>query len=762
MIRLIGTELYKLWMKKSFLVVVFLLAVANVFFLWHDNAGESGEIPASAYRKMTENMSGMTMEEKDDYLKRCKNRLQIIASEGVSEESLIFTNDVNSESRFLSEIQKEFEEVNGYGEFLESVLNKADQLSQISIFQSDDDETSYNQKCIDMDKETYSKLTDIETDYEPQKGLMTALSFDFTDKILLIFMMFLSFVLIYDEKNQGLLRLIGVTPGGRVKTGAAKFAAQSLSLAFMVCMLYGVNLGICARLYGLGDLSRSLQSVPDLMHSTWQISVTGYLGLFLLAKCAAAIIIGLLTALMVLWLQHMISGFLAVFAFLAVGELAYHHISAVSSIGAIKYLNLSALADTNDLLGTPQFLNFFDHPFRKAGVEAVLAMILFVLLLTLFMVKFRTCAEHKRNSGKLLRVKWDAYLGRPWTRLFHFEIYKHMALLGGLAVSLVYLGMTAYQTHAASYYVGTQEYYFRQYTQAVEGRFTEEKYETLLKLSEDFDVLYALETAYDQGAVSADTYASAEAAYGNLALQKKIFEEVIEDRIGYLETRPDAQIVYESGYRLLFDLDDLNDLSQMLYLFVFVIVSCCGIFALEKQTGMSSVVLTTPLGRRKTFCKKLGTAAVISILYSGISLIPMIVWAMRDYGIANFNAPLQSIHVYGSVPAWIKIWMLMAFLYLCRCLCVFVVSVLTCWLSQRFEHMVTAAFMSLVLMCLFPFLALFGIDEMSWMSMYPLFHLASMSVKGDVYRISWLYLPVVTAFVTVLAADLRRLFVQER
>ena len=98
---------------------------------------------------------------------------------------------------------------------LEGVQAKAAQLAGISIFQND--ETGYDLKNIEVTAEVYAGLGATPIDYYPQKGLYTAISYAFTDLILLASMLVLALLLVRQERDSGLLSLVRSLPGGGCK-----------------------------------------------------------------------------------------------------------------------------------------------------------------------------------------------------------------------------------------------------------------------------------------------------------------------------------------------------------------------------------------------------------------------------------------------------------------------------------------------------------------------------------------------------------------
>ncbi|MBN3028347.1 hypothetical protein JXX19_18265, partial [Ruthenibacterium lactatiformans] len=86
------------------------------------------------------------------------------------------------------------------------------------------------------------------------------------------------------------------------------------SLAVVLACLYGVNLLYCGGLYGLGPLNRSIQSVPQLMRSTWKLTVGQYLFCFFLTKWLAAFICGIWVMLAMLFARRLFTGALGALA----------------------------------------------------------------------------------------------------------------------------------------------------------------------------------------------------------------------------------------------------------------------------------------------------------------------------------------------------------------------------------------------------------------------------------------------------------------
>ena len=115
----------------------------------------------------------------------------------------LYTDSLSLDYALLSQLVSEYDTVAGYGDFLDSVQTKAGQLAGISIFQND--ETGYDLKNIEVTAAVCAGLGETAIDYYPQKGLYTAISYAFTDLILLVSMLVQALLLVRQERDSDAL-----------------------------------------------------------------------------------------------------------------------------------------------------------------------------------------------------------------------------------------------------------------------------------------------------------------------------------------------------------------------------------------------------------------------------------------------------------------------------------------------------------------------------------------------------------------------------
>ena len=235
---LLTAELRKVWGNRVFPMLLAVLVTANLLLLWMGTRPTSNQPPAAAYRAVGADLAalGSDMAAKGDLLHskldetesllRLENYFRdsaygnSVIQQNYREENAalfdqyeqmyrdksytLYTDSLTMEYRLLTQLVNEYDTVAGYTDFLESVQTKAGQLAGISIFQND--ETGYDLKNIEVTAAVYAGLGETAIDYYPQKGLYTAISYAFTDLILLASMLVLALLVKLDSPGPALFK----------------------------------------------------------------------------------------------------------------------------------------------------------------------------------------------------------------------------------------------------------------------------------------------------------------------------------------------------------------------------------------------------------------------------------------------------------------------------------------------------------------------------------------------------------------------------
>lgn len=737
---LFWAELRKVWGNRLFPLLLAVLAAANLLLLWMGTRPTAGQPSAAAYRAVGAQLDGLTMEEKGAYLHgkyteieslvkiggfyrdiayagssylqayRDENAAMFDAYEQEYKDKsyTLFTDDLNTEYRLFNQLQNEYDTVVAYTDFLDGVQTKATQLAGISIFQND--KTGYDLKNIEATAKVYAGLTATEIDYYPQKGLYTAISYAFTDLILLAAMLLLALLLVRQERDSGLLALVRSLPGGRLQTALAKLAAFGVSLLAVLALLYGVNLAYCGASFGLGPLTRTIQSVPALMRCTMQITVGRYLLRFLLAKWVGAFVMGLWVMLAALTARRAAAGWIGALALPLAMYGVRAAIPATSHLNVIKYANLVSLLQTNELLGNYRNLFWFGTPI-----------------------------------GLPRRTKATSIIKEEGRKLF---------VLNGAAVFLAaFLAFGVYQGVTSESYIDADEIYYAYYMKHISGPWTAESRDWLTAQGEEFAPMLAVQRRVARGELSSE----AMLAYGALQQKYNIYQQVVQNNINYyLKENPGAWLVYESGYKKLFGLSGTANVQDTLWAGLLCALCFSGLFAMERKGGMETVLRATPLGRRATVRAKLRQSNLAAIVIAAGTALPHLWQGLRDYGLPALLAPAMSISELEAVPKCITLSDLLLFWLLCRAVACLCMARLTLWLGQKLGSLLAALFVSAVGYCLPALLALSGMSNgIEWLGFYPLFHAAALcqtqgtNAAGAPYNLMW-----VPIFLVVAAAAL--------
>lgn len=755
--KLLLYELRKVWGSRAIRLCIAVLLLGNLFLLWRDSAGT---VPPRAYRTVAADLAGLEMDEKAGFLRtrqqttlgvlqvrtyyeqqaagtdmgnfRQENTELFEAFEPLyrSGEYPLYTGDPAIEYSFLSKLLAELETVAAYPDFLASVLEKADKLSDLSVFR--DTRDPYSLENLALTRRIYAGLEalDIRIDYTPQKGIYTALDYVYTDLFLLAAMLLLASAVCRSERDSGLLSLIRTTPAGRLHTALAKISAYALSLLAVLLLLYGVNLWYCGAVYGLGDLGRTVQSIPLLMRCPLPVTAGQYLALFLLAKWAAAFVMGLWVLLAALVCRHSLAGWLTALALPAAQFGIRQLIPAASRFNLLKYANLYSLLRTNELLGNYRSLYWFGHPAPLPVVE-ILAALFFALifggglLFAFCRAQLLPVAAHgPRDFGRFHKT-------RPTTLLLT-ESRKLLLTCGAAAVSLLFLFWQSY-TAAGQLYLPPEELYYKGYMEQLAGPVTQQKLDWLRRQQEPFAPYLETLRQFAARQIDEHTYYTRMFQYRGLQLQYPVYQKVVYTVWGHVKETPGAQFVYDTGYQTLFGLTDAGAADQTEALLTSLACALCfaGLCALERQHGMLTLLRTTPGGQSRTALAKLLAAEMLAGVLGAASGAGRCRTVLQAYGLHTLLAPACSVPAFSAVPSFITLCDLLALWLLGRILASCLMAAFCLWLGHRLGSPLAAWFGSAALLCMPLLLSFAGMDALKWLSAYPLFHLDALLIEGD-------------------------------
>ena len=798
MVKLTFYELTKLWRKKAFLWGVLALLLVNFLLLFiHSQMFEDTNAPA--YKALLKDMDGLSMEEKQSFVGELYRRIEgmntidsllRLESYGGSDytralreenaavidefwlsyhrgDYLVYTEDLGTEYNFLLKIKNELEKVADYEGYLDGIFQRADSLSQISIFKTESGD-SFSEKSIRAQAGAYGSLRGITTDYLPEAGIMSALEFRLSDVLLIVFVLLAASVLLREEKDSGMLALNFTMPKGRGISAAAKIFALQISLLACVCGFYIMNLAYYGQVYGLGDLLRPVQSLPSLLPCPWRLTIAQYLLLFMAAKWLGGMVTAVWLMLCTYIGKNIYTGWALGLAFMGLNYWGRMEISAIGPWNLFRCINIFGFMDTNELLGTATQLYFFGDPLPILWTEAVggaLLCLCFALALVLSCQKgiglgrrhsrtrlwaFQTAngrregktrvpggaaavsqgappapdcsrahASMMRRPGLIAKAARRPALQR---RLWQHERWKLLRMNGTLWILLAFFLFTGVMLGREPAYKSLGEEIYKDYMTRWGGRLTEQTVKEIQKENESFEPLYALEDALALGQITSQQYEALLSLQGPLQMKKSGFDRIIGEKLEYLREHPSAWLVYDSGYEKLFDLGHREDIFEMLLLLVVLIFGFGGMFSSEKMKGMDSVLAVTPLGQEVLARMKIRLSLRYGAGLAVVSLLPRYVYVGISWGFPQFLAPAQSLPAFSMIPGGVAIYHMMLLQMLCRILVSWSALCVIHWLSGSLKNTLSVFFCAALLLVLCPFLSTLSLSSLRWLSLWPLFH----------------------------------------
>ena len=713
MTALIGFELQKVWRKGSFLSLMVLLLLLNVFLLWYVNRPAGDEPPLSAYKAVCQDISDMTEQEKFAYISDLKER-----ADG-SGDSLIYTDSPEKECTLIDELYEEISAVSGYDDYLASVQKNSSQLDGISIFRSPTSEENFGSRNIAKSAADHAGLSSENICWFPSKGMTMAVESRATDLLLLLSVFLFIGQLITEEKGKGLFAVTRSTKRGLWADMGARIAALLIHSSVVCLLLYGSNLIVAGSMAGIGKLSASLQSLAPYVESSFPISLGAFLTLGLITKIGAVFLLGLLLAACAVYSSHSFMPQLIGIGFLGLNWILYAFIPSYSHLNLLKHLSYFSLLRTDALFGTYFNLNIMGFPLGRTSCSLVLLAVLLSAGIAAVLLLFR-------YGNRLSMNRTSGYFHLPFhphNSLFRHEGYKMLIANRGLLILLAFVILLGWNALGKNYTPSAGEQYYQSMMLSLEGELTEEKEADIKAEQSRYDEAFAQMERIDQmvadGRISENAGDSMKEPWYSEVAFYPWFQRI---QTQYERILSDGGVfIYDTGYLYLFGQMDDDFLINLLLISLCFSFAFANVMAMEDGKGLWGLLSATKLGRKRILVQKWMVCSVVSV---GVTLLP---WLFRGISISSVYpmgeiwAGIQSIPQYREFPVNLPIlWFLMltvlSQLISTQLICA-VVLLLSKWRKNYFQTL----FLALLLLAAPLVLAQMGISIMRWFSVWPLY-----------------------------------------
>lgn len=754
MTALIRFEIQKVWRKGSFLCLMALLLIINIFLLWYLNQPSGDEPSFSAYKAVCQDISGMTEYEKLTYISDLKDRadglslveqVQALYSQGGESVDapaeqlkksnseiyekyeelyrtgsyLVYTDSLSKERTLLEELYEEISVVSGYCDYLDSVQENSSQLGGISIFQSGSSAETFSTRNIAKSAADHAGMSASDICWFPSRGITTAVKTPAADLLLILSVFLFAGQLIIEEKGKGLLAVTRAARRGMYMDMEARILALLLHCISAGLLLYGSGLLYAWITVGFVDLSAPLQSLAPYLESSLPISVGIFLILCLLTKIIVVFTLGLLLTACGVYSSHSFVPQLAGIGFLGLNWLIYVLIPSYSSLNVLKYLSFFGLLQTDELYGTYLNLNIGGYPFSRLSCAFLLLAVLITAGIAAVLLLFRY-SDHLTFSrtAKLFHLPF-----RPHGSLFRHEGYKILIAGRSLLILLTFLLLLGWSSLSRKYTPSAGEQYYQSMMLSLEGKLTAEKEARLKAEQSRYDKAFAEIERIDQmtadGKISEDAGDSMkERWYGELAFYPW-FQKVQSQ---YDRIRSDGGVfLYDTGYLYLFGRMDDSFLTDLLLIALCVSFAFSNVMAMEDSKGLWDLLSCTRLGKKTIIrCKW----SICALSCTGITLLS---WMFRFltisevYPMDQFLACIRDIPQYQSFPVDLPLLVFLLLALLGQVIAVLLVCASVLLISGWRKNYFQALFLTMLLLAAPLALAEMGLDIMKWFSVWPLY-----------------------------------------
>lgn len=641
-----------------------------------------------------------------------------------------------------------------YDEFLNSVKENAEQSLSISIFS--DSLSDFSKKNIEKTASDFQKMQGTIITSDKNCGVMMLLDFAVSDLCFLLLLISAGLSLIVTEKEKKLFNLIRSTKKGTIHTLLAKLGAFFILCLFINAVITATTAGYAYFTCGFGDLSRSIQSVPELIMCYAKLSVREFMLMVFSVKTLGLFAAGTVIFLCCLFAKRAITMLVSVFS-LASLSFAMTFIPETSKFSFFKYINLYSLINPYEIFRSYVNLNIFGEPVNVITVFGIFLFLISaaaIIAATVYYVKKRPLENSDKKSAGF------SFKSKVHTTLWYFELKKILAINKGAVIILLFLLLQTYSVFNQVNFQSTGDYYYKHYMEMLAGPLNEEKEKIILsekaEIDEAEEKLNTLNEQRRKGEISIQEFVSRQEKYSEILKKADMFNKVYEKYL-YVKETPGSEFIYDSGYEKLFGISD-RDFSAgntILLLSVFSLLFCC-VYSSDYKNQMYRLICAAKYGTDKTRKVKTGVTVELSVLIFLIAYIPELIYIGRFYGFEGLGSKLiniPSLAYFGSLPIWFAVLVL----YVLR-LGVFLMLIpIISAFSLKTKNNVIAAIISLLVFAV-PMGIYYGFQIEFW-SKFSFWNLFSGAV---LIRGESVYLFIAEMIVLVFLSALSSLYVKSR
>ena len=560
------------------------------------------------------------------------------------------TGEITAEYFLISYVKSEINDISGYMDYREGIIASAERLSVLPIFS---DASGFSRLNMAKTAEVYDRLPAIRTEPGPGRGVVMASGYTGSVIFAIVFMIYIIFSLVVREKEIGTLNLTRTTAKGHKPHGAAKLKVCMVSAVLTTVVLEGISWITAGMTYGLGNMSRPIQSVPEYRTCVFELSITGFMLVTVLFRAAFVVTVTVLVFFLACAFKTYPGMLLGMAAAAGTEGFLYLTVPGNSIWGLFKFINIFAGADTGFLLGDYINLNVFGRPVWYLPVYLGFLSVLLIVFSILGIMAYDRITGTAGQGPDRVRLSLIPSRSRS---VFLQECHRYLFCEGVLLILAAFIIFRAVSfSPVREVFRMPEDIYYKQYMLQLEGMYSEEKTEEIKNERKKFEsVTEEFRKSMEQA--SDETIRSLISAKFQDETRKYAVLDRVEAHAEYLKEKGGA-FVYDAGYRILTNDDTGKKDNRLLSVMAALLMLICAVFmyAPDYQSGVDRIVKTTAKGRKSLFIRREVLGTVILLLTFLITYIPFLVSVLNAYGTSGFSYPACSLSHLNWVPAWISI-----------------------------------------------------------------------------------------------------------
>lgn len=649
-------ELQKVWRRHGMWLFLLLLVFGYTFYMMGEINGKTGEEQYS-YRAYEQLINSIDTDNLQEEIGRLERQREIFS------DTEMYTENFRSEDALYEEVLKQMRHVAGYEKYIEDLVKNAEK-GEIALFQKNDYTRREQEKAV----RDFERLGSLQVSFASYRGVQLLARLDFSDVVLVIFIVLLVAALIAVEKEERTLFLLRTTCHGRKSAGAVKYWCGAMLLLAGAFSIYTLKTILILCTYGIDGWNNVIQSVYSYGTCRYEFTVGSFLVFSAVSRLAAYVALYSILFFFAVFIRKVIFLYCFCGLFMGLEGLFIVMISEHSWLSILRRINIIPFLESGTVLGGYQNVNLLQRPADYAYVVFLVEICCFILFMILGILGFERSMESGVGFMPCIRKKMA----------FHRFAHDHLA--GKLFRSLTAMGQnTILKRHVPNsiflfckeckkIWIGEKgillfatgvlflfflyvpieenfrdkdEVYYRHYMLRVEGEYSDRKISWLNKEKESLE---KIQEQLDAGTEYTDAQRDimVKKAEKYQGLMKAI------SNVEYVKSNGWSHILYEKGYLTMFgSYEGKWELLKLRIIAVLLMVGfATSAWGIEAWSGMDKVLRISAKGERYLKGVKCLHILLLSAVIFSVTFLPWVYNVMHTYGCGYWNAPLGSMAAY--------------------------------------------------------------------------------------------------------------------